>query len=320
MIINRFNSGQGLGNQLWQYAVTRSIADKLKLKFNFDMTNFKGHDFLDLDSGSLPVANPINHFYETLYFDEAFNLISSAFDPRVLQIKKNTALHGHFIDERYFFGNLSQIKKNIKLKCLAYETDNDVCVLNIRGGEYKKYRNFILPKSYWENGINYIKNIKNINKFIVVTDDYCYAKFLFPKFKIISGSIHECYSALYTAKYLILSNSTFSYFPVKSSKVKKFVIAPYKFARFNSSISRWGCASNLYSGWNYLNKDGNLESYKACLKLRDETELYYRDYLNLNIREDYFLKKNRRISEFIPSQLKKPAKIYLGKLFPWYFG
>jgi hypothetical protein len=64
---------------------------------------------------------------------------------------------------------------------------------------------------------------------------------------------------------------------------------------------------------------GNFESYEACVKLRNETETYYRDNLNMNIRADYFLRKNRKLYGLIPDRFKKPAKLLLSKFIPWYF-
>ncbi|GAH68596.1 unnamed protein product, partial [marine sediment metagenome] len=52
MIVTELYNGQGLGNQLWSYVVTRVIA--LDRGFDFGIMNpekFKGKDFMSLDFG-----------------------------------------------------------------------------------------------------------------------------------------------------------------------------------------------------------------------------------------------------------------------------
>jgi hypothetical protein len=54
MIATRFYNGQGLGNQLWAYVVTRTIA--LDLGYDYGIMSpekFKGSDFLELDYGNV---------------------------------------------------------------------------------------------------------------------------------------------------------------------------------------------------------------------------------------------------------------------------
>ena len=102
---------------------------------------------------------------------------------------------------------------------------NDICILNIRGGEYKRHKSLVVPISYWEGAIENFKTKFNIKKFIIVTDDYKYAKSLFPNLEVISGDVGACYAAIYNCKNIIVSNSSFSYFPCKTG-LKKNVIAP----------------------------------------------------------------------------------------------
>ena len=58
MIITELYNGQGLGNQLWCYAVTRVIAQKNGYDFGIMSRNkFKGSDFLELDFGKEVVGD-----------------------------------------------------------------------------------------------------------------------------------------------------------------------------------------------------------------------------------------------------------------------
>lgn len=52
MLVTRFYDGQGLGNQLWTYIVTRTVALDKGYEFGFgSIEKFKGHDFLNLNFG-----------------------------------------------------------------------------------------------------------------------------------------------------------------------------------------------------------------------------------------------------------------------------
>ena len=152
--------------------------------------NFVAKSFLTLKFSKLK-KNKIDHyFYERFYYDQDLRYISHFFDERFLFIKKNTLLEGYFQDERYLVKKKLDINKyvffkNIKKLNTIY-LDNKTCVLNIRGGEYKRHSDLILPKNYWINAIKLMTK-KKITKFLIVTDDANYCKKLLPGYPIISG-------------------------------------------------------------------------------------------------------------------------------------
>ena len=267
-----FKDGQGLGNQLWMFAAAKSISEKLNVDLNiYEYKKFKGKSFLNLDNknnysysiNEYKYSENIDVFNERIFYDNDLRYIASDYDERVLEIKKETILEGIFQSENYFFGDLSKLKRYIKLKSSIREEnkiDQNICILNIRGGEYKRHKNFILPKSYWLNAINNFKNKFQIRDFIIVTDDYRYAKNLFPNLKIIHGDVGKCYAYLYNSANLILSNSTFSYFPCKTG-INKNVIAPIYWARPNNKYKRWASPCNIYEGWLWQDLKSNLMTY-----------------------------------------------------------
>ena len=83
----------------------------------------------------------------------------------------------------------------------------------------------------WINAMENYKTKFNIYKFFIVTDDYRYAKNIFPKLKIIHGDIGKCYASIYNSSNIILSNSSFSYFPCRTG-IKKRIIAPIPIPNF----------------------------------------------------------------------------------------
>lgn len=330
MIITEFYDGQGLGNQLWVYVVTRTIAKKLQLPYLIlAPERFKGKDFLDIDFGEIVETNEIlekistneiRFFKEIMYFDLELDCFSIDYDNKVLNLKPYTKIDGYFQSEKYFFEDLEFFKTFLPIKHNWLDKkyiEEDQCVLNIRGGEYKGTSSLILPKAYWENAmVNMMEKFPNIKEFVIVTDDAEYSSILFPNLKQIERGIAQSYIALYQARYLILSNSSFSYFPVKTQKNKPFVIAPMHWARFDNSYKRWASPANLYIDWMWQDAIGNLFSYEECITSYESTMEYYR--INYNILTTSEITKRFKdplfFKKFIPNPLKKILKLILFRL------
>jgi hypothetical protein len=322
MIITELQEGQGLGNQLWCYAACRSIADELNVPFKIlGYENFKAKDFLDIDCGSTEECSNYEIFHEQRFYDNELDYIASSFDEKVLNIKKDTLIEGLFQSEKYFFDDVDRIKKYITLKDNyknLVHIPKDVCILNIRGGEYKRHKRFNLPKKYWLNAMENMEREYNISKFMIVTDDQDYAKALFPDIERVPKGIAESYIALHNASYIIVSNSTFSYFPLKTKETKPVVIAPKYFARFNDSLNRWASPANIYKDWIWQDRNGNIYTYFECLEEVRKLENYYTKEFYIATCSEYL--REKKISSFIPTDIKKVIKIILAKLFPLRFG
>jgi hypothetical protein len=102
-------------------------------------------------------------------------------------------------------------------------------------------------------------------KFVVVTDDVNAARRMFPHYEVNHWNIAKDYSVIKNAKYLILSNSSFSWFPTWLSDTVKFIISPKYNARHNVSNGYWSIGQNITKGWNYQDRDGNLFNYDDCV-------------------------------------------------------
>jgi len=326
-----FKNGQGLGNQLWLFAVAKSVSEKLEQDlFIEDFEKFKGKDFLILDyispqnkTNELYQSININDFKifsERIYYDKQLKYFVSNFDEDILRISGDTILDGIFQSEKYFFNDLDKLKRYIKpIKSILEDNQisDDFCILNIRGGEYKRHKNFLLSKNYWENAILNFKNFFNIHKFKIVTDDFKYAKALFPNLEIIHGNISKCYCTIYNCKNIIVSNSSFSYFPCKTG-VNKNIIAPMYWARPLKNYGRWVSPGNIYEDWNWQDNEGNMHTYNDCLKIAEKTDDFYKKEFTVLIN-----KKNIPSSglfNFLPFFVKKFLKQILGYIFPKHFG
>ena len=105
-------------------------------------------------------------------------------------------MEGYFQDERYFLEqkiNFSSYCEFLNPNINQIELNEKLAYLTL-GVEYKRHKNFILPKHYWLNAIKLMK--KGAEKFIIVTDDKRYCNNLFPNYEVISGSIKECFFIL----------------------------------------------------------------------------------------------------------------------------
>ncbi len=307
MIITEFYKGQGLGNQLACYITTRVIAKDKGYNFGIKSPkNFKGSDFFDLDfgceviDGSGPEGGPPQKLPEGIkyYYAERkiTHPISGAdirlYDKNLINIPDNTKIDGIMQDEQYIVHRKDEIRKWLKVKenyeCHDYSDDN-ICIINFRGGEYARHKDFFLEKEYWTNATNNMLKINNSFKFIVITDDTYTAKKFFPDYNVFHFSIAKDYVIIKNAKYLILSNSSFAWFPAWLNENLKFCIAPKYWGRHNISDGYWSCGYNITEGWMYQDKTGNLNDYKTCLK---ELNIYIENH------KEYFLQASNEKDKY----------------------
>lgn len=263
MIATPLFKGMGTGNQLANYVAVRCLALDKKYKFGVMYPeNFKGASFLNLDmglpviGGEIPVeGQPPTTLPEGLkrYYREEF-IDNGDYDHNFKNIQDNTLIHGLLQGVNYFAHRRDQVQEWLAVKP-PLMLDRDTCVINIRGGEYRYVPSFILPKSYWENGIKHMKRINPNMKFEIHTDDYEYAKSLFPDYVIVSD-IGLNWRSIRYARYLILSNSSFAILPAFLNDEVKRVIAPWGFGRHNTG--QWLLKQNYVKGWDWLDSQGNL--------------------------------------------------------------
>lgn len=294
MIITELYNGQGLGNQLWSYVVTRTIA--LDKGFNFGIMSpekFKGKAFLDLDfgnevkggqgpEGGPPISLPdgITHYFiekDTWY--EKYRCDIRDYDSELLKIEDDTKIEGYFQSEKFINHRKNEVRSWLKVKaefdCYEFSSD-EICILNIRGGEYKWNPELILQKKYWTDAIANMLRIKKSLNFVIITDDVKYTQALLPQYPSYHFSIGKDYSIVKNAKYLILANSSFSFFPAWTSETVKYVIAPKYWARHNISDGFWACAFNIYRDWMWQDKSGNLYNYDECVTEYCQYELEHK--------------------------------------------
>jgi len=176
-------------------------------------------------------------------------------------------------DEKYFDHNKELVKKWLKVK-EEYDTyeyiDDDVCVLNYRGGEYVGFYELYLTREYWLNAMENMTKINPNMKFVTITDDVKASQDVLPEIPAYHFTVDKDYAIIKNSKHVILSNSSFPFFAVYTSDTIENIIAPKYWARHNVSDGYWATSQNIYSGWTYQDRDGNLSTSEECLEELEE--------------------------------------------------
>jgi len=288
MIYTEFMYGQGFGNQLAVYVTTRAIAKRNDYAFGYTgLENFgdkryndKGVYFMDIDLGSTVL--PTNETYtekETRLkldhseHDRTYGCDIRLIDQDLLNVKDDTKIIGIMQGEDYFWDYREEVKDWLKVKpefdCVDYSHD-DICVLNIR--DYEADPTLFLSRDYWVRAIYHMLKINPNMQFLVITENPEMAKRLLPELadNVYHFDLAKDYSIVKNAKWLILSNSSFAYFPAFCSDAH-VIIAPKFWARHNVSDGYWATGSNLSRIFTYMDRIGNLQTYDECKR---EFELY----------------------------------------------
>lgn len=293
LIGTEFLDGQGLGNQLFCYVSARCIALDHHAAFctagqerlAVNIHSKKGLYFMRPDLGLAIAPDQADHYCEaekriylpTCKHDAAHGCYIAGADERLFEpFSADTLLYGNLQSEEYFRHHMPEIRRCLKVLPEHENTqfsNEDVCVLNLRGGEYKYGYTLMVGRKYWHNAMNHMRAIRPGMRFVVVTEDVQTAKRVLPGLPAFHFDLAGDYTAVKNAHYLIVSNSSFSCFPVFTSETLRYLIAPKYWARHNVSDGYWASEQNIYTGWNYMDRDGILFSAQEC---REELAEYWK--------------------------------------------
>lgn len=284
MLATEILRGQGIGNQLFCYVTARSIAHTRGLDFGIKDTGWSGDKrynqsgfyWFDLDWGQ-EVPDDLDVYYEkevrkklnTCHHDMTIGCDVRGYDQELVDVPDNTIIFGNMQDEKYFNHNKELVKEWLKVK-EEYDTyeymDDDVCVLNYRGGEYVGFGELYLTREYWLNAMENMTKINPNMKFVTITDDVKASQDMLPEIPAYHFTVDKDYAIIKNSKHVILSNSSFPFFAVYTSDTIENIIAPKYWARHNVSDGYWAMSQNIYSGWTYQDRDGNLSTAEECVK------------------------------------------------------
>lgn len=306
MIGTEFINGQGLGNQLFCYVTARAIALENGYEFGtagqerfaVNIHSNRGMYFMDVDLGHAISEEEKKTFQiyqdvdERLYIgnsrhDLTHGCYVAGADPGIHHVEDNTLLYGNMQDESYFIKYLPQIREWLKVKpeydSYEYSREN-LCVINMRGGEYTGSPELLINQRYWLHGIREMKKIRPDMEFVIITDDVETAQKMLPGIEAHHFDIGKDYVTLKNAHYLLLSNSSFACLPAHTSETLKFAIAPKYWARHNVSDGYWASEQNIYSLFHYMDRKGRMFTAEECRQELEQYKKKSRKYAAINVK------------------------------------
>lgn len=276
--------GSGLGNQLFFYVTTRCIAMDKGYGFSVldpeyfanNMHSDCGLYFMDLDYGMPSKKEDYQHFFnekeDRLFVGNSkHDLTHGAYitgtDQALFEVGDNTLLHGNFQAENYFISHKEEIKKWLTVKpeydCMEYSRDN-LCIMHLRCSDYLGSAELYLRRKYWIHGMKHMRKINPDLEFMIITNDVKEAAKLLPGIPAYNFDLAKDYSIIKNARYLLLANSSFAYFPAFTSDVVQYILAPKYWARHNVSDGYWASEQNIYAGWHYMDRKGRVFTDEEC--------------------------------------------------------
>jgi hypothetical protein len=289
MIVTEFYDGQGLGNQLWTYATLRSIAKANNFEWEIQSSGrFKDSKFMNINVGKRVIGISSNGPYASKpfgirYYSKEKAIIHklekydiSEHGPRVFSIWDRTKIDGYFQCEGYIEPIRSLLLQEFKAKSKVEFFSEIICLIHMRGGDFAPHPTLLLGRKYYNDAIAHIRAINPSVIFLVVTNDVSLAREYFPQFEIISNykegeiesgphinhdhRIGDDFYRLQNTEYLILSNSSYSWWSAWKNLKVKFVVAPKYWARHNANNGFWSTGDILTKNWHYLDTEGNIHS------------------------------------------------------------
>ena len=315
MIVTEIYRGSGLGNQIWNLVVSRILAERHGYQWGVKKTTpFKARKFMpnfdfgnEITTGITPkegqkpykLPDGIEHYIRERYDPLPQCGHTGIFFDEYLwnNLPDNSKIDGLFQCMSYIKERKNDIRKWLEhnVNVLDYSND-DICIVHFRGGEYLITASWCPPEYYNMAKDLMLKQNPNM-KFVAVTDDPENCKKFIPWasvvgsttlseredieqgtgfFKYTGGNIGVDYSILHNAKNVIMSASTFSFWPVWTSQKNPNVIAPKYWFDYKQSDGWWRGDDSIVEEWNYMNKNGKLYSSLEC----KEEYLNYKKKIN----------------------------------------
>jgi len=254
----------GLGNQLFQYALGRTLALRNSVPLFFDISEYSNSSkkntqreyslryfnipqiFATKEQIEKLKRHSYTHNFVRSFFQRYFKKKTHIFekglryDPTVLKLKPPFYIEGYWQSEKYFDSERKQIQEDVSLKdgislenpVLSSVMQTSSVSVHIRRGDYisnQVAENFhgVLSVSYYQDAIRYITKHVEFPVFFIFSDDIDWVK---KNIQFPSSTIFVSNKALFDYQELVLM-----------SCCKHNIIA-------NSSFSWWGA---------WLNKNAN---------------------------------------------------------------
>ena len=330
MIGTELLKGQGLGNALFCYISTRCVAKRQGVDFAIlgkeVLEGIAGKNnglyFMNLDFGKQAEKEEFAKVYhereDRLFLgnsrhDCKHGCYVTGMDEDFLNAEDGTLLYGNMQAEEYILPFKEEIKEWLKVKPEydSYEfTKDNLCIINIRGGEYTGSPELFVNRKYWLNAMKYMRQICSDMEFMIVTDDVAAANRILPEVPAYHFTLDKDYTTVKNARYLILSNSSFAFFPAFTSETVKEIVAPKFWARHNVSDGYWASEQNIYTGWKYLDRQGKVFTAEECRKELEEYKKQNKKYQRVNQKPGNLILNMMKVESEILYQLSWGERIY----------
>ena len=241
----------GLGNQLFQYAMGRSLAIRNNAVLKLDLSFFETYEWHEYSLDPFNIEKNVLQSADRIYFErnkknlfkriirKLFGLQPNyiceknlSFDEQYLQIKNPAYLFGYWQCENYFKENEQLLRKEFSVK-IPPSTENQKLLDEIRGVEsvslhirrgvfvnvdFVNKTHGTCSMEYYEAAINIISGRFNNPVFYIFSDDINWAKENLEiqhvhRFVDINNdkTDYEDLRLMFSCKHNILANSTFSW-------------------------------------------------------------------------------------------------------------
>ena len=305
MLAASIHEHAGLGNQIWRYVCCRVFAEHHGYEWGVSHPGWRG-PFLNIDWGKEVTLNveedadfrlgEFKHYYKERFdhHKKAPGCIGIP-DNKFLELPDHTYINGTFQRMSYIEKHREKICSWLTYdnKVTDYSSDN-ICVIQIRGGDYTTGHS-MLPPQYYQLAMDHMKVNNPSIEFVIVTDDPSTASKFLPGVPIVGSAVSEekdqyqkniswykypggpvgiDYSILNTAKYAIISASTFAFWPIWTNNDLVNVIAPKYWFDWSRSDGWWRMKDGIVNdpNWLWMDKQGGLYESNTCI---EHAAVYY---------------------------------------------
>ncbi len=231
----------GLGNQMFQYALSKAISDKSCF------LDFESDNYLNNFNISYSLFNK-NSFPKGLYFNFRHKkIIDPIWDKiDITKVGNYTYLNGYWAYPCYFQNVIPKLRLDFEIKnkrdayknAVLFIESGNYTAIHIRRGDYLNPENTIIFKNltfdYYNKAINYIQSQDPSTKFIVFSNDMAWCKENFGLSinvlfcdDLFSLKDFEELHLMAKCRNIILANSTFSWWAAfLNSNPESIIIRP----------------------------------------------------------------------------------------------
>lgn len=261
----------GMGNQLFQYAAARALAEKLNTQLRIDISSFKYNPLREYSLHHFNIEERFVSPLDLFWFRSQLRLFSlfgknnkylrqikfsqegHHYFPLLDTVKDNTWIEGYWQSEKYFLSIEDIIRKEFVVKepvnayCAAVldriNATNSVS-LHVRRGDYVNdpainALHGVCSISYYKKAISILKDKISNPVFFIFSDDMDWVKSHLPidaaEVVYVDDADNKDYDDLrlmYSCKHNIIANSSFSWWGAwLNANPGKIVIAPKKWTQ-----------------------------------------------------------------------------------------